>query len=144
MWALTAAPRRRKNENRLSRVANKMNWRRGLCRIWVVGSVTWMLLAGLVTDLPHATKTYWDFRHLPTHTAADARAAYARDSSKAEAMTDQYAPVLKELGRRLTMADQRSVTFLWVGVAPPLIALVIGLGLTWAFEGFRRDPAPKV
>jgi hypothetical protein len=121
-----------------------MNWRRGLCRIWVVGSIAWMLLAGLVTDLPHATKTYWDFKQLSTHTAADARAAYARDSSKAEATTDQDAPVLKELGRRLAMADQNSVAFLWVGVAPPLIVLVIGLGLTWAFEGFRRDPAPKV
>jgi hypothetical protein len=115
-----------------------MNWRRGLCRIWAVGSIAWVLLAGLATDLPQATKTYWDFRRLPTDTAADAGAADARASREAEA-TDEHAAALKELGRRLTMADRNSVTFLWVGVAPPLVALVIGLGLTWAFEGFRRD-----
>jgi hypothetical protein len=105
----------------------------------VVGSITWVFFAGLATDLPQAAKTYWDFRQVPTDTAANARAAYARDSSNAQATTDDHAAVFKELGRRLTMADRNSVSFLWAGVAPPLIALVLGLGLTWAFEGFRRD-----
>lgn len=130
-----------------------MNWKRGLFRLWVIAAAAWLLAVGVVTGLPHALWVYWDFRDVPAGMAADARADYVEHGpwEKYAPNTEASAPdtpplpkgviravAVRELGRRLSLADQAVNEFLWAGLAPPLVVLAVGAGLRWALRGFRN------
>ena len=118
-----------------------MNWRRGLLRVWLVAAICWAVATGLTIGLPRAIKTYWSFYDVPATVRADARANAwpGTPLEKEGAPVDEKLGALRELGRRLTIADETVLTFLWIGMTPPFGILVLGAALAFALKGFRQS-----
>ena len=142
-----------------------MNWRRGLFRLWIVGSALFVLAVAFVSygdikkefDAAALMDEIKDYEQLVPVLCADARGAadfigvndncwYAM--SKFRRLYPEYNDLSdNELTRKLYTA--RGVEFhdlpkpwvtlgTWAGIAfsIPLVVLVLGASLVWAFSGF--------
>jgi hypothetical protein len=109
-----------------------MNWRRGLLRLWVVGSICWVGFVGW--------GVYGD-------TVANARKMACVDQQKITAepenvfacfdpgYSDLYPIYAKSLPQSTALALEQHAAML---ILPPLLILAFGVGLAWALTGFRR------
>ena len=144
-----------------------MKWRRGFFRLWVAGSALWLAawvaiqwvdytrplptLSDVVYVMPNATEDFYrlnnyfdqfddhiannhykvDFPHkvrLLVHNAVPTAIAEARGKDFYEQYSKPRGPV-----------DWRNqLIFLGlIGIIPPLLLLIVGWVLAWAFSGFR-------
>lgn len=95
---------------------SKPNWRRGLLRTWIVGSVLWLVAwAGMIWDACQVHRLCW----LGPFQVPGLRSwLYASPDS----MTAWYWAVLAI-----------------EGLAVPVLAFVLGFALLWALEGFKNE-----
>jgi hypothetical protein len=114
-----------------------MNIRRGVLRLWIVGSVAWMLIVGW-----HAWGTYSSLAE--KQLATDIYRAIATCEPRAKLPTTEVDPW--EVCSRPTPAVLRVYTMqrrelirqhLKWGLAPPAGILIVGACLGWALAGFR-------
>lgn len=112
-----------------------MNIRRGLLRLWIVGSIAWIAIVGFDGYATYSSLTSWETAYHETEAARAARAPqdtpptaeelYARiqDSKKAQRLPIKKREVVR--------------SHLEWALAPPFVILVSGAALGWAFVGFR-------
>jgi hypothetical protein len=88
-----------------------MNIRRGLLRLWIVGSIAWAVGVG-----------YHGYEAYPP------KSDHSRLTAEAE-----------EVWARIERAEERKVirSHLEWALGPPLVILVVGASLGWALAGFR-------
>jgi hypothetical protein len=100
-----------------------MNWRRGLFRLWIVGSALFVLAIAFVS--------YGDIKR--GFDDAATIAAHQTATQPVEEWTDYEPPPApwKSLG-------------VWAGIAfgIPLVVLALGSSLVWAFSGFAATRKP--
>jgi hypothetical protein len=110
---------------------------RGFFRLWLVTSILWMVAIGIVT-----------WKKLPVDD-------WTRDTECARKTIDEcvrdYAAKHpgefnpNEYLHDATVREQREA--IWVGafvaLLPPMLVLLLGAALAWAFSGFRAKPLNK-
>jgi len=123
-----------------------MNWRRGLFRLWIVGTVLFVLAVAFFSY--SEIKAQFDATLKPNTTfevqAPDGRTfeVQAPDRQTATAMIKTMIETLPEgfvLDKPLLFAPKPWATLgMWAGIAfgIPLVVLVLGASLVWAFSGF--------
>jgi hypothetical protein len=113
-----------------------MRWRRGLLRLWVVASVGWLLITGAVFRVPQsllswhgtpspATVQEGPFRGLPVLTPNGSPDPLAGLNSALKAMQEENETPNGLWG------------FLFVGMGPPVMILILGIAGWWVARGFR-------
>ena len=93
-----------------------MNWRRGLFRLWIVGTVLFVIAVAFVS--------YTEIKEQFDAAAAIAAERPNRPLTDAEVGIGGPAPW--------------TILAMWAGIAfgIPLVVLIIGASLVWAFSGF--------
>jgi hypothetical protein len=105
---------------------------RGLFRLWVVGSVMWICTVGTVT--------WWtwpsDFdpdAYLSTKSVPD----WARDPSPTNVAPKKPDDELPDAPWVKPAKPPTIQTAAEIALIPPILVLALGVGLGWAFKGFR-------
>ena len=111
----------------------RINWSRGSWRLWVVGSLAWVVLSVMIIRPDKAANTLWKFRNVNV-TFTD-REVGIGDLPLAAA-EERNVELRMEVARRLDHAKRKLKDFALVGLLPPAVALVIGFALVWAIRGF--------
>jgi hypothetical protein len=104
-----------------------MNWRRGLFRLWIVGSALFVLAVAFVS-YGEIKKQFDDAATVAAHQTA---------TEPVEQWTDY------EVGIGPPLAPWKTLG-VWTGIAfgIPLVVLVLGSALVWAFSGFAATRQP--
>jgi hypothetical protein len=92
-------------------------WRRGLLRLWIVGAISWIGLAG-----------YPEYKDLTR--IGDLCEELDRKNRTSGQI--QY-----DISRCRNQFEDQKVALVKHVFVPPVIALFIGMGLWWALKGFR-------
>jgi hypothetical protein len=121
-----------------------MNWRRGLFRLWIVGAALFVIAVAFVSY--SEIKQHFDTALKPTTTfevqAPDGRTfdIQAPDMETAKAMVRTLAEgfiIDKPPNPWATLGMWAAIAF---GI--PLVVLVLGASLVWAFSGFAAKRQP--
>lgn len=123
-----------------------MNIRRGLFRLWLVGSSLWAVAIGLITlnTWPHdvcVDPLAWS-RAQPIDPCIAASSPSGFDPSPPQLDRNglpQFDPnrpyIVEKASERRNVVVNASI----VALVPPATFLIIGSALLWAFRGFRSD-----
>ena len=141
-----------------------MNWKKGLIRLWLVLSIIWTApwLGFVVFDIggdisefkagidaiDQKTNTlklreYIDQKDfcLRMELGNSGKAVEVCDSEVKEGLQDELVvreALRKKIESRISSAREHQNRILPIALLPPLILLIIGAGLYWAFSGFRQ------
>lgn len=120
-----------------------MNWRRGLLRLWLVGSVCWGGLIGwqCYDQISHLG---WFPDPLTPSECADAMAA-TEPSVNPYSCFDEIMPTTDKMLAYVVNLHRRSIILrhLWLGVAPVIGVLGFGFIGAWVASGFKRKPSNR-
>ncbi len=136
----------------------RANWRRVLLRLWLVGTVVWLLGALIALRPDQDLDRYLKFQHAEiSEDDAQARQlvtlirvhrinGLAPNEIKAKLLdggklSSESADHMIELEMLLSAKDharRQIIVFLAVALLPPLVLLVLGGGLAWATQANRR------
>jgi len=121
-----------------------MNWKRGLFRLWLIGAVLWVgawavfarpdaaVVRYLSVDVASVrTANPFDQFDMPKSGTAGAVAVESLPRSRILLDRDDPEYIRREARERLYL-------FGAIGLAPPAVVFLFGLGLLWAFAGFGR------
>jgi hypothetical protein len=111
----------------------RINWNRGSWRLWVVGSVAWVILSVAIIRPDEAVNTIWKFRNVNV-TFTDREVGIG--DLPLTATEERNVELRIEVARRLDRAKRTLEDFALFGLLPPAVALVIGFALVWAIRGF--------
>ena len=118
-----------------------INWRRGLLRLWVIASVLWCVVVFSLGILENKTASRESRVALaPCKNGASSCEPWERDWGKVGGL--KPGSIVTEQG----IVTQPNGGTAWEAIAaitpwaiaPPLVVLVLGASLCWAFVGFRR------
>jgi hypothetical protein len=107
-----------------------MNWRRGLLRLWIAGSLCWVSLVGwtaLVSEHDRALRNAADERCM---------ARKKQEGSNPFDCFDKPSNLFDNLPKSIEWLIKHYA--LWA-FSPPLALLTVGLTGAWIFAGFARD-----
>ena len=127
---------------------NRVNWRRGLLRLWIFVSILWLAGAGSIAVLESSPMQ----EHRIPRTEDEQAACEAKLSQNSTPPTDAPKPSVSQFLDNYTPLDfscdgtlveyvrdwnlpERDVVSVIIGV--PLSALGLGLALAWIISGFR-------
>jgi hypothetical protein len=102
-----------------------MNWRRGLFRLWIVGSVLFVLAVAFIS-YSEIMQQFDDAATIAAHQAAQAASQPVEDG-----LTVYEVGIGPPPAPWATLGTWASIAF---GI--PLAVLVLGASLVWAFSGF--------
>lgn len=128
-----------------------MNWARGLFRIWLFGSALWICacaaFAALGAGLFEKSKTYeiegrfkekYEVR-APGNATAEEAVAYAEQRKRVDCTQEQTGPWCAFPLKLEMPAKPIDWRIVYLAIAIPAAALVLGGGLFWALAGFRLN-----
>ena len=141
-----------------------MNWKKGLIRLWVVLSLIWTApwlgfvvfdIGGDISELKASInaidqkthslrlREYFDPKDscLRMELGDSGIAVEVCDSEIKEGLTNDSAvreALREKIESRISRARDHQNKILPIALLPPLILLIIGVGLYWAFSGFRQ------
>jgi hypothetical protein len=122
-----------------------MNWRRGIFRVWIVLSISWLLYSAWKTDIWLVIESAKDGFPSIERIEADRSAAYDDCFGKAKENGQNPFAACDEIARRQMMPRETAIAvvqeFALSGVAPPLIALAAFGLLLWIVKGFKSREA---
>jgi len=140
-------------------LVDKMNWRRGFLRLWVVFSVLWLLACGtwglfqwhggIASRFPVTDPSGLKFVvTAPVGTAKEDVLYFVRNSDavkrwQADCSRERAVFCKKEIRVRMPGVLEKAVQFLVVTFAIPILILVLGLVLGWVILGFQKPVAPN-
>ena len=111
----------------------KTNWRKGLLRLWLVGSVLWIVSVGAVLRVDTAAWTYWELRDLPQRIEREISGESSLTPEEQALLLFEDAPI------RHKDAKERLLIFAGISIVSPLFALAFGSALVWAARGFKSN-----
>lgn len=118
-----------------------MNWSRGLLRLWVVGSVIWVVVFGTLGRIDKTIHSYW---RVERGVSVVQNLLSSTSSETVQIKSGAFKPrsvVEADLSKLRSARAQRRQDLLaklgWTAL-PPLGFLVLGYLLYWAISGFRR------
>jgi hypothetical protein len=144
-----------------------MNWKKGLFRLWVFGSVLWAIFVGVIavshwprysSDRYYAwNKSQWKFTAVEWRDQADVEKAIATGSYIVVDNPEGYGVVFGKDAlsdsemktavltvrawvdeRYLDRRTEHFLSFIAPLMAPPLVVLLFGLACLWVLRGFRQ------
>jgi hypothetical protein len=108
-----------------------MNWRRGLFRLWIVGSVLFVIAVAVIS--------YGDIKEQFDAARLEAIRSQLDTSRPLPQWTDDELRAYIAMPKQITPTAIPWATLeMWVSIAfgIPLAVLVLGASLVWAFSGF--------
>lgn len=116
-------------------IKQRINWARGLFRLWLLLSLVWMGAWAMVFRPDVALPGYYE---------AYGRAhGYAREARSLEDATgeerlkrDKAVALLRASHKLVTKYEGDLIRYAVIAIAPSAALLVLGAGLLWAFRGF--------
>ena len=117
----------------------RINWARGLFRLWLLLSLVWMGAWTMVFRPDAALPGYYE--------AYEQAQGYAREVRSLEVTTGEE-KLKRDKAIALLIASDRMATeykgdlirYAVIAIAPSVALLVLGAGLLWAFRGFTSAP----
>lgn len=143
-----------------------MNWARGFFRLWVVLSILWVVAIALLEGLPDLQSyarqmqrtdvTAFEVSASPNPDGsytmeADGRSFVIEIAGTVPPASDAWQRMLEDVAQQFNrdaeeantavrVARQSSVLgLLLLAAIPPVLLLMLGSSLLWAFRGFRRS-----
>lgn len=107
----------------------RLNWRKGVFRLWVVGSILWVAWAALNTDPVHV----WQERRNLIAEGLE----LSQEAHETEAEAKRTSLKIMQNDVRIAVRTRQLNGALTYIAAPPLIALAFGLVSLWIASGFR-------
>ena len=111
-----------------SQPRRSVKWRRGLLRLWVVGTFLWLLFVAILTGFPASLK---------------GEIIGTREASKCHAQTGGNIDFACLEGQGIRAAGdsfwETSREFVLLGFSLPIMVLCLGMALGWAASGFRSE-----
>jgi hypothetical protein len=111
MWLRAKLCRRRKNM--------RAEWKRGLARLWLIGTIFWLGFA-VYSRYEDVTYHHELCRDLALDNAKNGRAIY-------------------DLDKCHNLELDTALSAIGYAFVPPIIVLLMGIGLFWALKGFRTE-----
>ncbi len=120
-------------------IKQRINWARGLFRIWLLLSLVWMGVLTIALRPDEALPGYYE--------AYERAQGYAREVRSLEDATGEE-KLKRDKAIALFLASDKMVTkykdvlirYGVIAIAPSAALLVLGAGLLWAFRGFTNAP----
>lgn len=110
-----------------------MTWRRGLFRLWIVLTCSWLALVGAVSARAVQINVAALFLHPLSSPVPTQYAPYVPRAPATE-VTD---PVL--LAALNDSAVPTLVSIATIALGPPVLALLLGWAVAWVAAGFQKD-----
>jgi hypothetical protein len=127
-----------------------VNWGRGLFRLWVIFSALWIAICAAIVvieaRLLDPTKTYeiegrskerYDVVAPASATELEA-VAFAEKNRRTDCTEGKTGPWCSYPVKLYMPHNPIDWFFVYLGLGLPVMVLILGVGLSWAFSGFRR------
>ncbi len=117
----------------------RLNWRRGLIRLWVILALPW--IAGTVAlRWDHVTDALETLRLARTVDMSEDDCQPGLGGEAQRSLCELKAQLREQTARNIARArEDLSDAALWI-IGPPVLLLVLGGILVWVVRGFRPDP----
>lgn len=112
-----------------------MNWRRGLLRLWIVGSIFWIITI--------ATITYFDI--ISPYIESIENNAMINEcikERKLDPSSGNYFDCFDAKTNNLfadIVAKHRVISYLLFAILPPFLVLALGVAVAWVATGFQKS-----
>jgi hypothetical protein len=110
-----------------------MNIRRGLLRLWIVGSIAWICIVGFDGYRAYSSLTSWEATY-------QAKARVIREPWEKPQTAQEMYDVLKDTDKAKELPIKKGEVVrlhLEWALVPPFVILVSGAAFGWALAGFR-------
>ena len=119
-------------------IKGRINWARGLFRIWLLLSLVWMGALTIAFRPDEALPGYYE-AYERTYGYGLEVVSIPKDATGDEKLRrDKAIALMMASDRETTEYKDDLIRYAVIAIAPSMTLFVLGAGLLWAFRGFRH------